>query len=40
MLEKRGAFPVSLPTRAAEALVANDIERWTKLIRSAGISAD
>jgi tripartite-type tricarboxylate transporter receptor subunit TctC len=40
MLEKRGAFPVRLPIKVAEALVANDIERWTNLIRSAGISAD
>jgi tripartite-type tricarboxylate transporter receptor subunit TctC len=39
-LEKRGAFPVALELRVAEALVANDIDRWTKLIRSAGISAD
>jgi tripartite-type tricarboxylate transporter receptor subunit TctC len=40
MLEKRGAFPVRLPVKAAEALVANDIQQWTRLIRSAGISAD
>jgi tripartite-type tricarboxylate transporter receptor subunit TctC len=40
MLEKRGAFPVHLPVNAAEALVKSDIEQWTKLIRSAGISAD
>jgi tripartite-type tricarboxylate transporter receptor subunit TctC len=40
MLEKRGAFPVSMPVKDAEALVASDIEKWTKLIRSAGISAD
>jgi tripartite-type tricarboxylate transporter receptor subunit TctC len=40
MLEKRGAFPVRMPVKEAEALVANDIEKWTKLIRSAGLSAD
>ncbi|MGH8739342.1 MAG: Bug family tripartite tricarboxylate transporter substrate binding protein [Burkholderiales bacterium] len=40
MLEKRGAFPVRMPVKQAEALVAEDIEKWTKLIRSAGISAD
>ena len=40
MLEKRGAFPVRMPVKEAEALVASDIEKWTKLIRSAGISAD
>jgi len=40
MLEKRGAFPLRMPAKDAEALVASDIEKWTKLIRSAGISAD
>jgi len=40
MLEKRGAFPVRMPIKEAEALVASDIEKWTKLIRSAGLSAD
>jgi tripartite-type tricarboxylate transporter receptor subunit TctC len=40
MLEKRGAFAVRMPVKDAEALVANDIEKWTKLIRSAGLSAD
>ena len=40
MLEKRGAFPVRMPVKEAEALVASDIEKWTKLLRSAGISAD
>jgi len=40
MLEKRGAFPVRMPVKDAEALVASDIEKWIKLIRSAGISAD
>jgi tripartite-type tricarboxylate transporter receptor subunit TctC len=40
MLEKRGAFPMRVPAAEAEALVASDIEKWIKLIRSAGISAD
>ncbi len=40
MLEKRGAFPMRMSAGEAEALVASDIEKWTKLIRSAGISAD
>ena len=40
MLEKRGAFPVRMPVKDAEALVARDIEQWIQLIRSAGISAD
>lgn len=39
-LEKRGFRVLRLPVAEAEALVARDIERWTKLIRSAGISAD
>jgi hypothetical protein len=29
-----------MPVAEAEALVARDIEKWTKLLRSAGISAD
>jgi tripartite-type tricarboxylate transporter receptor subunit TctC len=40
MLEKRGALPIRIPGGEAEALVARDIEKWTRLIRSAGISAD
>jgi tripartite-type tricarboxylate transporter receptor subunit TctC len=40
MLEKRGARPVRLTLREAEALVARDTEKWTQLIRSAGIRAD
>ena len=40
MLEKRGAFPMKIGVREAERLVASDIEKWTKLIRSAGISVD
>ena len=40
MLEKRGARPVRMTVREAEALVANDTEKWTRLIRNAGIRAD
>jgi len=40
MLEKRGARPVRMTVKEAEALVARDTEIWTKLIRSAGIRAD
>jgi hypothetical protein len=29
-----------VPVAEAEALVARDIDKWIKLIRSAGISAD
>lgn len=39
-LEKRGARPVRVSAAQAEALVARDLEKWTKLIRAAGISAD
>jgi tripartite-type tricarboxylate transporter receptor subunit TctC len=39
-LEKRGAFPMRVAAKEAEAIVASDIQKWTKLIRSAGISAD
>ena len=38
--EKRGARPIRLSVRETEALVARDIEKWTQLIRAAGISAD
>lgn len=38
--EKRGAFPMRIGVQEAERLVASDIEKWTKLIRSAGIRAD
>jgi tripartite-type tricarboxylate transporter receptor subunit TctC len=38
--EKRGARPVRLSIQEAQALVARDIEKWTQLIRAAGISAD
>jgi len=40
MLEKRGARPVRMTLGEAEALVARDTEKWTRLIRSAGIRAD
>jgi len=40
MLEKRGATPVRMTVGEAEALVARDLEKWTRLIRSAGIRAD
>ena len=40
MLEKRGARPVRMTVREAEALVARDLDKWTQLIRSAGIRAD
>jgi len=36
-LEKRGYRTVRLAPREAEALVARDIDKWTQLIRSAGI---
>lgn len=38
--EKRGARPIRLSVPETEALVARDIEKWTRLIRAAGISAD
>ncbi len=37
---KRGARPIRLSVPETEALVARDIEKWTGLIRSAGISVD
>jgi tripartite-type tricarboxylate transporter receptor subunit TctC len=40
MLEKRGARPVRMTLREAEALVTQDREKWTRLIRNAGIRAD
>lgn len=39
-LEKRGAQPVRIPAPQAEAWLARDIEKWARLIRAAGISAD
>ena len=38
--EKRGATPLRLSMTETEALVARDIDKWTKLIRAAGIQAD
>lgn len=38
--EKRGLEPLRLSLAETEALVARDIDKWTKLLRSAGISAD
>jgi len=38
-LEKRGYRVARLSARETEALIAADIEKWTKLIRSAGIRA-
>ena len=40
MLEKRGARPVRIPAPQAQAMLARDIDKWTALIRAAGISAD
>ena len=40
MLEKRGARPVQLTLREAQALIARDREKWARLIPSAGIRAD
>ena len=38
--QKRGATPMNLSLEETEALVARDIDKWTKLIRAAGIQAD
>jgi tripartite-type tricarboxylate transporter receptor subunit TctC len=40
MLEKRGARPLRLSAAEAEALVAREIDKWTRLIRDAGIVAE
>jgi tripartite-type tricarboxylate transporter receptor subunit TctC len=40
MLERRGARPVRMTLPDAEALIARDGEKWTQLIRGAGIRAD
>ena len=40
MLEKRGAQPLRLSAAESEALVAREIDKWTELIRSAGIVAE
>ncbi len=39
-LEKRGFRALRYTLPQTEALVAGDIEKWTTLIRKAGISAD
>ncbi|HUQ24691.1 MAG TPA: tripartite tricarboxylate transporter substrate binding protein [Burkholderiales bacterium] len=39
-LEKRGVRALRLSGPEADALLASDLDKWTKLIRSAGISAD
>jgi tripartite-type tricarboxylate transporter receptor subunit TctC len=36
-LEKRGYRTVRLSPKDTEAMVAKDIDKWTQLIRSAGI---
>jgi len=38
--EKRGLEPLRLSMQETEALVARDIDKWTRLLRSAGIQAD
>ena len=38
--EKRGARPIRLSVPETEALVAREIEKWTRLIRAAGLRAD
>jgi tripartite-type tricarboxylate transporter receptor subunit TctC len=38
--EKSGATPMKLSVAETEALVKRDIEKWTRLIRAAGIRAD
>jgi len=38
--EKRGARPIRLSVRETEALVAREIDKWTRLIRNAGLNAD
>ena len=39
-LKKRGYRTVRMSPQETEALVANDIAKWTRLIRAAGITAD
>jgi tripartite-type tricarboxylate transporter receptor subunit TctC len=39
LLEKRGYRMLRLSPRETEDLVATDIEKWTQLIRAAGIRA-
>ena len=38
--EKRGLRPMRMSARETEDLVSRDIDKWTQLIRSAGISVD
>jgi tripartite-type tricarboxylate transporter receptor subunit TctC len=38
--EKRGATQLRLSAAETEAVVARDIEKWTRLVRAAGIQAD
>jgi tripartite-type tricarboxylate transporter receptor subunit TctC len=38
--EKRGARPMRMPAREAEPYVAGEIDKWTRLIREAGIVAE
>jgi len=40
LLEKRGAQPLRLSAAESEAMVAREIDKWTQLIRSAGIVAE
>jgi tripartite-type tricarboxylate transporter receptor subunit TctC len=40
LLEKRGARPLRMSAPEAERFVAGDIDKWTRLIREAGLSAD
>jgi tripartite-type tricarboxylate transporter receptor subunit TctC len=40
LLEKRGARAVRVPAAQAEVLLARDLDKWARLIRAAGISAD
>ena len=39
-LEKRGARALRMPGREAEPYVAREIDKWTRLIREAGLTAD
>ena len=39
-LEKRGARPLHIAAHEADATLASDIDKWTRLIREAGLTAD
>jgi len=39
-LEKRGARPLHVAAHEADAMLASDIDKWTRLIREAGLTAD